>query len=127
MYIFGGIVLLVLICCCVKYFPLTKKLAFSMYGYIDLETIKNNKNILEKELDFINQGINGLSSITLTAIGIIMTNIFIFKDEILCRFELFEVWLYSFIIILFSYVLLYCIEIFYKTEYKKEIIKKLKG
>ena len=98
-----------------------------MYGYIDLETIKNNKNILEKELDFINQGINGLSSITLTAIGIIMTNIFIFKDEILCRFELFEVWLYSFIIILFSYVLLYCIEIFYKTEYKKEIIKKLKG
>jgi len=125
MYIFVGIVLVGLIFCCVKHFKLTKNFAFLMYGFLDLETIKNNLEILKKELDFINQGINGLSKIALTATGMIMSNIFIFRDEILCKFGLIEVWLYSFVLILFSYVLLYCIEVFYKTEYKKEIIEKI--
>jgi len=101
------------------------------YGFIDLISIENNKELLHKELDFINGSINGLAGLALTATVTILTNILIFKDE-LFKFIKFEnifmilVGVFATLIaIMFIYTTIYCFEMNYKNNYKKEIIEKI--
>jgi hypothetical protein len=125
MDVFIGIIVLVWLICCIQPFKVSKGIIYRMYGFVDAEEIAYNKEILDKELDLVNQGINGLSGVALTATGMIMGYMFIYKDKLLCEFSYIEIIVGSLILILFIYAFIYYIEMYIKTSHKKEIIKKL--
>jgi uncharacterized membrane protein len=119
------LLLIVAIFCCICTCSF-KNFKDKLYGFIDVKNT-NDKTILEKELDFINNSINGFSALALTVIGSLIT-IFIHFQSIIENFiGLKDIAYVIFLLclILLVYLVLHIIEMCIKSSYKNKIIKKL--
>jgi hypothetical protein len=97
-----------------------------LYGFVDVQNI-NDREILEKELDFINDGINGFPALAITVIGSLITIFIHFQPTMEKLIGLKDVAYVVFLIclMLLAYLVLYIIEMSIKSSHKSKIIEKL--
>lgn len=118
-------IVLIPVLICISFYN-REKLGSLFYGYVKIEDIQNNKELLTKELEFINNSINGLSGLALSATGSLVAVVFNYKDKVYDEVgDLKLLMIFAFLATIGIYVVVYSLEMLIKNKYKKDLIEKL--